>query len=160
MEFQGVWNFVTILRNPIERWISEYIYNTYKAQSWEKNTTPIEDYIETEKGRMTGISYLLYFSNLPTDFAGNRQPYIDEAIENLSRFSVVGVSEDIGNFERQFETVFGKKLGIRQTNVSPKSNLKQRIKEDEALMAKISKLCEADQRVYQRIVEEVYASQP
>lgn len=159
-EFHKTWNFVTVLRNPVDRWISEYIYNTYKTSSWAKNTLPIEEYVESEKGRASGMSYLLYFSNIPEEFVGNMQPYINEALDNLSRFPVVGIYEDMENFVGQFELAFGKRLRIQQINVSPKSELKQRITEDKVLMDKIEELCEADRHVYQRIVEQAHGANP
>lgn len=154
-EFHKSWDFVTVLRNPVDRWISEYIYNTYKAHSWAKNTLPIKEYIRSEKGRSTGMSYLLHFSNMSEKFTGNVEPYIKEALDNLSRFAVVGIAEDMDNFVRQFEACFGRRLRIPRKNSSPRGELKQQIKKDKVLMARIEELCEADRELYERIVKDV-----
>jgi len=31
--FKEEWAFVIVLRNPIDRWISRYVYNTYKIHA-------------------------------------------------------------------------------------------------------------------------------
>jgi len=87
--YRKKWHFVTILRNPVDRWISEYAYNTFKASNWAKNELSLEDYIQSEKGRGTAESFLRYFSSIPYPYSGDPQLYVDEAIDNLSRFSVV-----------------------------------------------------------------------
>ena len=154
-EFCDTWHFVTVLRNPVDRWISEYIYNTYGPQSWARNTLPIEEYVDSETGKDRGMKYLLYFSNIPTGFEGNIQPYINEAVDNLAQFSVVGISEDMTTFSKTFEDRFGRKIKVSQINSSPRSAMKQNIKDDKVLMDKIEKLCEADQIIYRRIAERI-----
>lgn len=155
-EFYRTWNFITILRNPVDRWISEYIYNTYDQQYWPKNTLPIEEYVESEIGGITGMMYIRYFSNISNECVDSIkiQSYINEAIDNLKRFSIVGIIEDMNDFVKQYETVFGKRLKLPRKNISLKIKVKQQIKEDMVLMARIEKLCEPDRHVYQSIVEQ------
>ncbi len=63
--FENTWNFVTILRDPVERWISEYVYNRYKNDTlWGKSNLDIEEYLRSYKGRKSGQSYLYYFSSI------------------------------------------------------------------------------------------------
>ena len=157
-EFRGTWNFITVLRNPVDRWISEYLYNTYKPHSWAKNYLPLDDYVTSKAGVKAGRSYLLYFSNIPDDYQGNLDPYIDEAVDNLNRFAIVGIAEDLETFIAKFENVFGKKLKIAQKNIGPKNNMKNQITENKALMKKIEKLCEADTIIYQRVMGKVHES--
>ena len=147
------WHFITILRNPIDRWISEYTYNTYKSHQWAKNNLSLEEYLQSEKGKETGESFLRYFSSIPKTFKGDPQIYIDEAIKNLRSFSVVGTIENFGEWNSRFEKVFGKKLIVERTNTSPKREISKQIKSDVRTMEIIAKLCESDMRIYQKIIE-------
>lgn len=152
-EFNVTWNFVTVLRNPVDRWISEYVYNTYKSQSWAKNTLSLEEYVDSEVGKNTGMSYLHYFSHIPNDFEGDLQAYINEAVCNLNCFAIVGISENLNIFAKQYEMVFGKRLNIPRTNMSPNGTKQDEIKKNKFLMKKIEALCVADQIIYQKVIQ-------
>ena len=94
-EFVTDWNFVTMLRNPIERWISEYVYLTYKADdSWARNRMSLEEYLDSETAVFTGNSFLRYFSTFPDSTSGVTPRHVDEALETLSKFRVVGAGRE------------------------------------------------------------------
>jgi len=147
------WDFVTILRNPIDRWISEYVYNTYKNLNWARNTLTIDDYLSSAKGNLTGVSFLKYFSSIPGDYAGNVDEFVDEAVANLAQFSVVGTVENLENWCQTFKARFGKDASIPRTNTSPNIEASERIRSDESLMRRIEVLCEPDLCIYQRMVD-------
>jgi hypothetical protein len=151
--YMNEWDFVTILRNPIDRWISEYVYSTYKDSDWQKNILPIDDYLASERGKVTGIEFIRYFSSMPNDYVGNVEEFIDEAVENLRRFSVIGTIEDIERWRESFNKRFNTDLSIPRINTSPRVGVADRIRSDDSIMKKIEELCEPDLRVYQRIVE-------
>lgn len=153
--FKDEWNFLTILRNPVQRWISEYVYNTYKEGDWEKNILPIEEYLSTEKARVTGLSYLRYFSNMPEGYFGDYRKFIEEAVETLEHFSVIGITEAIDEWCESFERCFHKSISIPPRNTSPQMEETARIQANASLMTKIEKLCEPDIDVYRQIVEKL-----
>lgn len=153
--FENKWDFVTLLRNPIDRWISEYVYNTYKNNDWEKNSLPIDDFLLTKKARDTGISFIRYFSSMPSDYVGDCNDFVDEAVGNLERFSVVGIVENLDNWCISFEERFNKTISIPLGNISPNVHAKNEIRSNDLIMQKIEMLCEPDIRVYQRIVEQI-----
>jgi hypothetical protein len=148
------WDFVTILRDPINRWISEYVYNTYKQGAWEKNTLPLDDYLVSNKATVTGISYVRYFSSMPSDYIGGFDEFINEAIENLRRFRVIGSVETLDNWCDSFEKYFKKKISVPHRNASPKIKVADKIRSDDSIIKKIEKLCEPDLYIYQQIVRQ------
>jgi hypothetical protein len=151
--YRNEWHFVTILRNPVDRWISEYTYNTYKSHHWAKNTLSLQDYIQSEKGKGTAESFLRYFSSIPYPYSGDPKVYIDEAIENLKRFSVIGTVERFDEWCKSFETVFGRKLTIPRINASPKKEVSEQIKNDAFVMDKVASLCDSDMQIYKYFCE-------
>jgi hypothetical protein len=147
------WDFVTILRNPINRWISEFVYNTHKIADWAKNIKPIDDYLLSKTGQIAGTIYIRYFSSMPPNYIGNYDEFIDEAVENLGCFSVVGTLEKLDEWRQSFKSHFGKNIRIPKKNVSPNADVIEEIRYNDSLIKKIELICEPDLRVYQRVVE-------
>lgn len=149
-EFSANWSFITVLRNPIERFISEYIYNTHKKSNWHVNDTSINEYVDSYKAMRSGIGLCRYFSGLSIDQINETETTkLNEIIQaNLDNFAIVGKLEDMKSFSSQFYEKFDKKLNMKQSNVSPQSDLAEKIRQDAALMEKITSLCEKDLLVY------------
>lgn len=146
--FNNEWNFITILRDPIDRWISEYVYNTFKKDSWNKNTLPIDEYINSESAITTGISFVRYFSSMPGNYNGNTNEFVEEAIENLKMFNIVGIIENIETFSRLFNQQFNTKLSIKKRNKSPNNQAFINIKSNKSILKKIELHCESDIKIY------------
>lgn len=147
------WAFVTILRDPVDRWISEYVYNRFKVSDWAKNDLPVEEFIDTETAKMSGQTYLRYFSSLDATSPLPTTAHVDEAVTNLARFSVVGTIEHFNEWMARFRQEIGVSLKVPITNISPNKGEADRIKARPELMREITRLCEADIAVYRRIIE-------
>jgi len=143
------WKFVTLLRDPVSRWISEYVYNTYKNASWNKNELTLEEYMTSEEGKNTGISYLRYFSSIPKNYNGDVDQFVNEAIANLEQFSVIGVVENLDQWCQMFKDTFMIDLNIPKTNATPNKEVAAKIRSNENLVKQIKELCEPDIRIYQ-----------
>ena len=55
--FKDEWNFITILRHPVDRWFSHYFYNRYKKDNHFKSNLSLEEYIDSEDGQSLGSFY-------------------------------------------------------------------------------------------------------
>ncbi len=107
--FRDRWNFITVLRDPVERWISGYVYDRYKTESWSKTEMEIEEYLRSDAGIVSGRAYLWYFSNMPDDASvRDFEPYVEEAVENLRNFALVGSMENMAALAAGFRS------GLRQ----------------------------------------------
>ena len=154
-EFLCDWKFLTILRNPVDRWISEYVYNSYKTSSWIKNEFSLERYLESNKGRSTGRTLIRYFSNESIGDYTDPSVYIDEALGNLSRFSVVGTMENLDLWVARVNRCFGVSLNVPKRNVSPKSQKSAEIRSNPKVMKKIEELCRYDLEFYDRYLDQL-----
>lgn len=142
------WRFVSLLRDLVSRWILEYVYNTFKSATWKKNELTVEEYMATEKDRNTCISYLRYFSNMPTNYRCDVDPFVDEAIVNFNEFSVSGVVENLDEWRRIFSDTFGVTITVQRLNTTPNVKVVRQIRMDKNLMHDIEQLCEPDMRIY------------
>ncbi|MFO7904331.1 MAG: sulfotransferase family 2 domain-containing protein [Pirellulaceae bacterium] len=151
--FSQEWRFVTVLRDPTTRFVSEYVYNTLKPVDWEKNNLGPLEYLQSEKARSAATWFLQYFSSFSPNSDADPIGYVEEAVENLRQFSVVGFLEDLDAFKRDFKSRVGIDLRIPMRNKTPSLTKKSAIIHDPAFMAEVRRLCEADTIVYRRARE-------
>tara|TARA_R110002050_G_scaffold224120_4_gene360087 strand:- start:761 stop:1534 length:774 start_codon:yes stop_codon:yes gene_type:complete len=150
--FADEWDFITIMRNPVDRWISEYVYNTYKGSDWLKNELPLEEYIESDVGLSTGMSYVNYFSSKSCLIENDIDFYASEAIDNLKTFKVVGAVENLDKWSKMFFSVYGKNITVPSRNATPNRELVDKIRSSQELMRKIESICEVDTYIYNELI--------
>ncbi len=142
--------FVTLLRHPVERFISEYTYNKFHSGIHQKETAsmPIEEYIETERGIAQGGQYILWLGGR----VNGEEYFSDEAIarakSNSNKFDVIGCLENLPKFYTQYEQKIGKPLVIQKKNTNPKP---KNYEVSESTRKKIEKLCACDIEIYNYI---------
>lgn len=123
-EFQDRFAFVTVLRNPVERWISHYFYNRYKRSIHGRINQDIESYLESARGRGLGSDFVRLLlgegDREPQEEGGDVWPQkIRQAKEHLERFELVGRVEELDRFAAAFQTRFGTRLRIGHKNTNP-----------------------------------------
>lgn len=128
----GPWDFVTLLRNPVQRWYSEYFYNRYKSFEYAKTELDIEAYLDTPAGLIKTRSFLNYFGERGDILATPSQADVDMAIQNLSRFTVVGLLENLGDFAQKIKHKFGRKPVFFRTNKSPAPGGKKTLPDEDS----------------------------
>ena len=64
--FHDTYKFVTILRDPVQRWISHYFYNAYKTHSnlGKIESDDIATFLESDRARSWGHHYVQMLGGL------------------------------------------------------------------------------------------------
>lgn len=147
--FKDQYAFVTMLRDPVKRWISAYFYNRYKDYGNSKIELDIDTYLESDIARRSGQTYARYLCGL-TDYQGDysSDEIIQKAQENLTKFTVVGCIERKDLFETEFSKAFGQPLKLGKWNKSPKNKDYQKSLITDDMMDKIRQLCKSDIEIY------------
>jgi hypothetical protein len=158
--FHHEYSFVTMLRDPVKRWISEYFYNRYKSHSHAKIDLDINAYLNSEVGRANGQTYARYLCGLTEVKDYNSEDIIAQSKENLHKFGVVGCIEHLDVFKQQFYEQFGRQLNIGRWNKNPKSRTYQESVITDAIMNQIEEICRPDIELYNYAVKEFIGNSP
>lgn len=145
--------FVTILRNPVKRWISAYFYNRYKKLGHRKTDADIAAYLESSFAQSQGYEYVKFLGGVDEGGDYTSEQAINRAKENLHKFTVVGCLEYQNDFVHQFQDRFGRKLNIRVSNQSPRPETDQNTVVTEAVKEKIETICRPDIEVYRYAID-------
>lgn len=139
------WHLVTVLRDPVEKWFSQYFYNRYKASQHSRVEQDLEEFVTTPAAREYGEDYLRYLGSWRCREALS----VEHAAANLKRFSVVGVLEELDSFAAAFRRRFGVSLRIPRRNSNP---VPRRAREEmvaEGVRRKVEELCRPNRAVYE-----------
>lgn len=152
-KYSQKWHFLTILRDPVDRFISEFVYNRYKESEWLKHDQDIEQYVDSDKGISAGLTYARYFSGIndSQQILANPDAAVEAAVANLRRFAVAGTLDDMPAWINQFNQRFDTKINIDSKNKSPNQGASSDITANSDVMARIAQLCEIDSQIYQQL---------
>jgi len=147
-KFRDTYSFITLLRDPVERWMSHYLYNKHLPRDRYDISADMGDFVDTPRGRGIGQMYTAYLSgtgNLSPDERDTEEVRA-QARENLASFDLVGIVEEMGAFEDQFLEQFGVELDVPHRNDSPAPEGAKDISDE--LRNKIRDVCSADLELY------------
>jgi hypothetical protein len=159
-EFHSEYSFLTMLRDPVDRWISLYYYNKHTvAQNFagilenQTVTMRLSDYIDTDYARSQGFDIVKYIGGASADGDYASPQAIERAKRNLDKFHIVGVLERLDDFASQFKARFGVDLKLRTLNESPVSAGERDAEVTEEVRKRIEEICRPDLEVYRYAVE-------
>ena len=163
-EFSDSHSFLSILRDPVERWISHYVYNalTNLDPLVAPTRSPVNDILsdlnsilENKRGWQLGHLITTFFSGRPVPQHDSRN-IVAIANLNLTKFKLIGFLHDLNAFSLKYRDLYGIELSI------PSLNSIESVTEEFVLLEelqgmftnrvrrKIMSLCEDDYRVYER----------
>ena len=151
-------DLITILRNPIDRFLSHYYYNRFKD---ERHHFPIEcelqDWLETDQARAAATVFAKLFVGDPAvaktlDATGrgkDMRAAVSDAIANLSRFAIVGVLEHLDAFESDVRKRYGIRNSIGHLRKSPKAGYPKFADQPMHVQDRILEMCAPDMTIYE-----------
>ena len=143
------YQFMTILRDPVARFLSSYFFNSSKTDDspW-KICVGLEDYVQSAEGRRLGCDYVRLLGGLREDRSYDSEEAIRNARSNLQKFDICGVIEETDNLVRQLRERCGLKVKIGRKNKSPVSaGERKRVVTDE-IRSEIERICAPDLILY------------
>ncbi len=144
--------FITVIREPVRRWISHYFYDRYRRRKlfydpWQINQ-PLEEFVETHRAHSAGRMYVAAFAAQPTKHHIGDDELAKRAVATLEQFDLVGRLENIDAFLDGYGDLTGSTLKFPRQNINPVAE--QHMLEQIApnTMSKIEQLCQPDIAVY------------
>ncbi|MBI4820049.1 MAG: sulfotransferase family 2 domain-containing protein [Deltaproteobacteria bacterium] len=147
-EFGSRWRFVTVLRDPVERWISHYFYNRSLRDSPFHISADLGSYLDSGDARSLGCLYARHL--LGIEGANLTDQQVEAAKRVLSSFALVGIAERLDDFAAEFGRKFGRSLEIGRKNVSPVSRRDRESEVSPEIRARIRDLCAPDLELYEQ----------
>ena len=150
-QFENEWAFVTILRDPVKRWISQFFYNKHKKSSHAKVEMSLDEYLKSDIGQDAGADYVKF---LNSSYTGEKDQ-ISRTIQNLEKFNVVAILENQQNLLNQFETLLGQPLPLtkRNSNPLPRKEISRQVTDHH--LEQIYKICAPDMEVYNHFLHRI-----
>lgn len=156
--FSDKYSCITILRDPVERWISSYFFNAFKKDDHRKINMEIEEYLQSEFSRSQGYEYVKFLGGISETADYSSAQAIDRAKENLQKFRLVGFLEHMEVFIQNFEKTFNRRLRIEALNQNPKQSSFRDSIVTADVRKKIEEICKPDIEIFQYAMENFLAA--
>ena len=146
-KFHHQYIYVTCLRHPVKRYISNYFYNAFKESNHFKIYEDLASFLDTPRGKEAGYEYVRYIGGISEkiDYDYTSSSAIERAKDNLAKFAIVGFLEDLKDFVLEFQQQTATKLKITHRRKNPVPNPDV----DEETIKKIAKICAPDLELYE-----------
>jgi len=141
------YHLMTILRDPVQRFLSKYLYNYHKSSEHCKFEMDFEDYLESDIGKQSGREYLRYLSGYSVKESGKSDEELTKiSVENLQKIDLLGVLEELDKFKALFQNETGINLRIPHKNKTEEFTEVQSF--DKATLNRIREICKPDIDLY------------
>jgi hypothetical protein len=146
------WKFVTVLRHPVRKWLSQYHFNRYKdiAANHFQVDMDINAYMDSEEGKALGHDQV---SKLSDPGIQDPEARLVAALGNLEKFAVIGLTEHLDRFQQDFEDCFGTPVNIPLLNRNPAPDRQQDALDSAEIMERVEALCKQDLVLYNTVLD-------
>lgn len=138
---------VTILRDPVQRFISKYLFNVHKSGDHCSFDTPFSEYLNSGTARESGREYLRYLSEGYTPGNTVTKEMVEQAKENILKIDIVGFLESMDHFISDFYEKTDIKLKIPHKNRT--RDLTGQKKFSPEIIERIQDICTYDIEIYE-----------
>jgi len=146
--FGDSWKFITVFRDPVSKWFSEYFYNRHKSSPHAKILAELPTFVASEAANKYGNDYVRYLVSDKERTDWDSEEAIENAIANLDHFAVVGILEDMDRFVTDFRKRFGTELYIGRQNRNPVAKRRQADQITEDIKQEVERICRPNLAIY------------
>lgn len=135
--------FVTLLRDPVDRFVSHYHY-LQRHHPNPTRATPFEAFLETEDAQRLAAQFLFYFGRTLPFETSDLDEAITEAQSALGKFALVGDLSRTNAFHRALRTLVRGPVPMIRRNRAPI----RATRPDGDILRRVMDLCAADMAIY------------
>ncbi len=146
-KFHSDYAFMTMLRDPVDRFFSHFYFHLDTKPSGQCPNSNLEQFVHEASAKEFGSLMTQFLCGLPMDRDFHSSEAVEAAKANLDKFDIVGLLDQLPDFQQQVSDHLGTRLKIGHQNVGQKRRgSAAEISPD--LMAQVRTLCAPDQAVY------------
>jgi hypothetical protein len=145
---KGTHKFVTVLRDPVERFCSHYRF-VYKSGVATAVDEKLDDFLETNRARWFGSIYVTYFGGAPAAKPVIEQSSIERAQKIVSGFDAVGFLDRMDKFQQQLRDLLGVNVKIDVKNRTKDRATHWRGEISDQQLERIREICRPNIEVYE-----------
>ena len=138
-------HYITILREPVERFVSHYLYLQRRHPESVQGAS-VDEFLDSEQAQRLGSEYLFYFSRNHQVGEHDTTALIETACNALSTFDEVGDTSEMGAFRARVERVLGVRLLRLNRNRRP-SGTEPGF--SAAQLSRVRDICQPDLEIYE-----------
>jgi hypothetical protein len=151
------WEYMTLLREPESRFLSAYHYNASKSTQEHFGTDlSLEAFLDTPRAMQNGANYAAFFGGNPTLYS--EQPellhtaeIVRQAKDNLERFAILGILNDLNRFQTAIDRRFGTRMEIPHLNRNTADRYAKFADLPKSVQAQIENACAPDREIYDHV---------
>jgi hypothetical protein len=154
---ENEFDLLTILRNPLERLLSNYYFNRFReGQPHFPIESELLEWLSTDHARATATVFTRMFVGDSDAVVAmderdhDMRPDVASAIRNLETFTIVGTLERLAEFEAAVRQRYGIKSSIGHFRKSPRPDYPRFAEQPAEVQERLRELCEPDMAIYQR----------
>lgn len=161
---ENEFDFITILRNPLDRFLSHYYFARFKPrpEHFPSNHGELPEYLLTNRARVWATTYTrMFVGEIEAAKALHERGTCDDmrkavadAIDNLGRFAIVGTLEHLKEFEAAIQQRYGIKSSIGHQRKGPRPGYPKFADQPREVQERLLELCEPDMNIYERFAPE------
>jgi len=159
-EFKDEYAFITVIRDPVKRWLSSYFFNRFKEVHHRKIDEDIATHLQSPFGQSQGYEFVKFLGGVDPNGDYKSRQAIERAKGNLHKFDVVGLLEYREDFFKRFHDHFGMRLKLEKKNQSPVSSSYRESLVTEEIKKQVMTICEPDLEIYQYAVDNFVKTNP
>ncbi|KZY76345.1 hypothetical protein A3739_02080 [Oleiphilus sp. HI0067] len=147
-KFSPSHQFITLLRDPVDRFVSEYKDLSVRQASVFKTNLSIEEFLSSDLALRNARTLTSYFSDsalLPEKYENTE---VIEAQENLKKFNLIGFMNDMDGFNEKLNALLGVRIKIGHENKAEGRQADKLEGFTEEVREKIHEICAYDKKVY------------
>lgn len=149
--YRNRYKFITVLRHPVDRFISDYMDLSVRGASYYKTGLDIEAYLQTDEARIRARTLGIYFSSARKIATKMDADDYALAAENLAKFDLVGFVDQMGEFNQQLNRLLGVKIKIGHENRSIADPSRKKQAFSDSVIDRINEMCAQDVALYEAI---------
>ena len=146
--------FMSLLRDPVARFLSHYFYNRYKKSDHYSLDCSLDEYLDGERAHHSARTYMHNFGVDKCGLIEDPNDQYNQALQNLRDLDILGVVEDMASFANTLSERVGRRVEFPKVRPNPRGdNYSEEV--TPVQRRKIEAMCTEDLNLYYEVRDSI-----